>query len=317
MLTLYPPSKPYAEHRLLVDSPHNLYVAECGNPAGIPLLVVHGGPGSGCGENSGRYYNPEHYRIILFDQRGAGRSTPAAELRYNNTQALVRDMETIRDHLKIDRWILTGSSWGTTLSLVYAQTHPARVLGLILRGIFLARRQDTEWLYTDGGAKQIFPDYWQEFLTAVPPQHHHAPAAYFHNQLLSEDEDVRMKAAAAWSTWERRISSLTLPATPTAVSAQETLNFARIESHYFLNACFLKPDQILDNMEKIRQIPGIIVHGRYDMVCPFENAWQLHKSWPGSELDIIPAAGHSSSEPGIIDGTMRAAQKMAALIVAA
>lgn len=312
MLSSYPAIQPYEQHLLSVDKPHQLYLEVCGNPEGMPVLFVHGGPGSGCSEDHRRYFDPNQYKIILFDQRGSGRSTPHANLAENTTQALVADMELIREFLKVDQWILFGGSWGSTLSLVYAQTHPQRVAGLILRGIFLNRPHDIDWLFNGAGANYIYPDYWDDFTAAVKLNGHVNYVQAYNDVLTGEDEVARMAAAKAWSSWEGRCSSLQLSqeALEWITDPHTALSLARIECHYFMNNCFLTPNQILNDMNKIEHIPGIIVHGRYDMVCSFENAWSLHKAWPTSTLHIIPDAGHSSKEPGIVDALVRATQTM-------
>jgi proline iminopeptidase len=312
MLTSYPAIQPYEQHLLSVDKPHQLYVEVCGNPDGLPVLFVHGGPGSGCSDDHRRFFDPNHYRIILFDQRGSGRSTPHADLRENTTQALVADMERIREFLNVDQWVLFGGSWGSTLSLVYAETHPERVAGLILRGIFLNRPHDIDWLFNGAGANYVFPDYWDDFVAAIKLNGHGNYLQAYSAVLTGEDEVARMGAAKAWSTWEGRCSSLQLTqeALEWITDPHTALSLARIECHYFMNNCFLEPNQILNNIKKIENIPGIIVHGRYDMVCSFENAWSLHKAWPNSTLHIIPDAGHSSKETGIVDALVRATQTM-------
>jgi proline iminopeptidase len=312
MLTSYPAIQPYEQHLLPVDKPHQLYVEVCGNPEGQPILFVHGGPGSGCSEDHRRYFDPNKYRIILFDQRGAGRSTPHADLSENTTQALISDMEHIREFLGVEQWVLFGGSWGSTLSLVYAQTYPERVCGLILRGIYLNRQHDIDWLYNGAGANYVFPDYWENFTAAIKLNGHSNYIEAYNAVLTGTDEVARMAAAKAWSAWEGSCIALQLSqeALDSMTDPHFALSLARIECHYFLNNCFLEPDQILKNMDKIQHIPAIIVHGRYDMVCSVENAWTLHKAWPGSTLHIIPDAGHSSKEPGIVDALVRATHTM-------
>lgn len=315
MLTLHPEIKPYEQHRLAVDHPHELYIEESGNPDGIPVLFVHGGPGSGCSTSNRCFFSPDHYRIILFDQRGAGHSTPHAELRENNTQALVDDIEKIRQYLDIEQWVLFGGSWGSTLSLLYAQAFPERVLGLILRGIFLCRDQDLDWLY-NYGASQVFPDYWADFLQPIADDKRDDFIAAYYDLLTSDNELARMGAAKAWCVWEGRCATLR-PNHNVVEHFSEphvALAMARIEAHYFINKGFLVPNQLLDNCDKLAGIPGIIVHGRYDMVCTLDNAVALHKAWPDSQLNIIRDAGHSSSEPGITDALVSATRDMARLL---
>lgn len=311
MRILFPKIKPYNEFRLSVDEPHELYVEECGNPSGLPVLFVHGGPGAGCESYHRRFFDPQIYRIVLFDQRGAGRSAPHAELNGNTTQALVADMESIREHLGIKEWVLFGGSWGSTLSLVYAQTHPERVLGLILRGIFLCRQREIDWFYQEG-ASRIFPDAWEDFQNVIPANERDNMVAAYYKRLTGDDELSRLAAARAWSLWEGRTSTLTPKSSVVDFFGQThtALSLARIECHYFMNNIFLNENQILDDMERIAQIPGTIVQGRYDVVCPMESAWELHQRWPYSELEIIPDAGHSATEPGIVDALIKATQSM-------
>lgn len=312
MRTLYPAIKPYATRQLKVDDVHDLYVEECGSRDGIPVLFVHGGPGTGCNEQSRRYFDPQKYRIVLFDQRGCGRSTPHAELTQNNTALLVNDIERIREALNIDRWLLFGGSWGSTLSLVYAQAHPKRVAGLILRGVFLSREQDLRWLYTEG-ASRIFPDHWTHFVELIPEDERGDLLAAYHRRLFGENELARMSAAKHWSMWEGNIATLR----PNHELVDEfadphmALSLSRIECHYFNHNSFLEPDQIIKNMPLISAIPGVIVHGRYDMICPLDNAQVLADHWVGAELKIIRDAGHSACEPGIVDALIRATDDFA------
>jgi proline iminopeptidase len=312
MLTLYPELQPYVQHTLAVTPPHQLHVEECGNPQGLPVLFVHGGPGAGCEPYHRRFFDPERYRIILFDQRGCGRSTPHASLEHNTTQSLVADMEQIREHLGIEHWLLFGGSWGSTLSLVYAETHPQRVRGLVLRGIFLCRRHEIDWFYQQG-ASRLFPDYWQEYLEPIPEAERGDLLTAFYTRLTCDNELTRMAAAKAWSLWEGRTATLR----PNAAvvdhfgSPFTALSLARIECHYFMHDSFLEPNQILRDAHRLQGIPGVIVHGRYDVICPVENAWQLHQAWPGSELQIIQDAGHSAAEPGTVDALITATNAMA------
>ncbi len=313
MLQAYPPITPNRTHTIAVDPPHRIYVEESGNPDGIPVLFVHGGPGAGCSANDRRFFDPGIYRIILFDQRGAGHSTPHANLEHNSTPRLVEDMERIRQELGIDRWLLFGGSWGSTLSLVYAQTWPKQVLGLILRGIFLCRKRDLHWFYQEGTSR-IFPDYWQDFIAPVPETERGDVINAYYKLLTSNNEIERMGAAKAWSTWEGRCATLR-PNTEFVDSFAEphrALSLARIEAHYFINDSFMAEDQIVQNADRLTGIPGIIVHGRYDVICPLDNALALQQAWPDAELRIIRDAGHASSEPGIVDALVRAAGEMAA-----
>jgi proline iminopeptidase len=315
MRDLYPNIKTYATHNVAVDAPHVLYVEESGDPQGIPVLFVHGGPGAGCSPFHRCFFDPEKYRIILFDQRGSGHSTPHASLEANTTQHLVADMERIREHLGIKKWLLFGGSWGSTLSLVYAEAHPERVLGLVLRGIFLCRPQEIQWFYQQG-ASHIFPDYWQDYLKPIPEQERDDMVAAYYVRLTSENELARMAAAKAWSKWEGRTS--TLHPSKTVVDhfsdPYTALSLARIECHYFIHNSFLEPDQILRDAHRLADVPGVIVQGRYDVVCPMQSAWQLSQAWPQAELQVVPDAGHSALEPGIIDALVRATDKFAQLL---
>lgn len=312
MLSLYPDIKPYATHGIKVDEVHTLHVEECGNPEGLPVVFVHGGPGAGCEPYHRRFFDPNVYRIVLFDQRGAGRSAPHAELIDNTTPHLVADMERIRTELGIERWVVFGGSWGSTLGLVYAETHPARVLGLILRSIFLCTPWEIHWFYQEG-ASHLFPDYWEDYLKPVPPEERREMVAAYYRLLTGSNEIARMAAAKAWSTWEGRCSTLRPRAEVVNHFADPhtALSLARIECHYFMHDSFLTPDQIIRDAPRLRTIPGVIVHGRYDVVCPVENAWRLHQAWPESELRIIVDAGHSATEPGTIDALVNATQAMA------
>ncbi|GGH94065.1 prolyl aminopeptidase [Pseudomonas fluvialis] len=310
MQSLYPEIKPYARHALAVQEPHILYVDESGSADGLPVLFVHGGPGAGCDALSRRFFDPALYRIVTFDQRGCGRSTPHACLEHNDTWALVEDMEHIRQQLGIERWVLFGGSWGSTLSLAYAQRHPERVQALILRGIFLCRPEDFRWFYQEG-ASRLFPDYWQDYLAVLPPAERGDLMQAYYKRLTGSDEIAQMQAAKAWSCWEGRTASLRPNPQLVERFHERALSIARIECHYFVNQAFLEPDQLLRDMPRIAHLPGIIVHGRYDAVCPLDNAWALHQAWPGSELQIIRDAGHAASEPGIADALVRAADSLA------
>lgn len=311
MLSLYPDIKPYANHSLPVDDVHALHIEECGNPQGLPVVFVHGGPGAGCEPFHRRFFDPNMYRIVLFDQRGAGRSTPHAELSNNTTQHLVADMEAIRGHLGIERWVVFGGSWGSTLGLVYAETHPDRVLGLILRGIFLCLPREIQWFYQDG-ASRLFPDYWEDYVKMVAVGERDDMVSAYYRLLTGDNEIARMAAAKAWSTWEGRCSTLK-PKSEVVnhfSDPRTALSLARIECHYFMNNSFLEHDQIIREARRLKDIPGVIVHGRYDVVCPIENAWRLHQAWPQAELKIIADAGHSATESGIIDALVGATRAM-------
>ncbi len=312
MQILYPELKPYKRHQLKVSDQHELYVDEAGNVDGIPVLFVHGGPGGACDASSRRFYDPAVYRIITFDQRGCGRSTPHGELGNNTTEDLIADMEKIREFLQVEKWVLFGGSWGSTLSLLYAQSHPSRVLALILRGIFLCRQCDIDWLYKDG-ARRIFPDYWEEFEGHIPESERGDLLQAYHDRLTGDDELARMAAAKHWSAWEGNCSKLR--PSPEALASftkpHNALALSRIEIHYFMNKGFIDENHILENMQLIADIPGRIVHGRYDMVCPLDNALALHQQWPAAELHIVRESGHSASEPGTVDALIRATQDIA------
>ncbi len=314
MLPLYPEIKPYARHGVKVDDVHQLYVDESGTLEGIPVLFVHGGPGSGCEFNSRCFFNPAKYRIILFDQRGAGRSTPHTELSGNTTANLIGDMEKIREFLGIRQWLVFGGGWGATLSLAYAQAHPDRVMGLILRGFFPGRQQDIDWFYEDG-ASRFFPEHWEDFMVPIKSlgDGSELSCCDAYNRLMRQDNELaRMAAAKAWSTWEAHAS--TLHPSPRLIRhfADGGRAHARclIATHYFKNQCFLEPNQLLDNAGVLRDIPGIIVHGRFDCVSPLDNAYDLRKVWPTSQLFIVREAGHSATEPAMIDALIRATRDM-------
>ena len=315
MTPLFPEIKPYNRHELPVDDLHTLYLDESGNPDGIPILFVHGGPGAGCGRYDRRFFDPQKYRIILFDQRGAGRSTPHAELQNNTTQDLIEDIEKVRSHLNIQKWALFGGSWGSTLSLLYAQAYPENVIGLILRGIFLCRKKDLDWFYQEG-ASRVFPDYWQDYLQVIPEEKRDQLMLAYYEKLTGDNELAKMAAAKAWSLWEGRCATLRphQDVIDTFSKPHLALSLARIEAHYFVNDAFINANQILDNADKLAGIPGTIVHGRYDTICPLDNAYELQARWPGSELHIIRDAGHSAQEPGITDALVKATNDLAVLL---
>ena len=312
MSELYPDILPYAVHRLAVDDRHALYVEECGTAKGIPALFLHGGPGAGCEPYHRRFFDPTRYRVVLFDQRGAGRSIPHADLSDNTTWHLVADIERIRELLGIERWLVFGGSWGSTLALAYAQTHPERVSALVLRGIFLCRDDEIRWFYQEG-ASRLFPDYWADFVAPVAPGDRHDMLGAYHRLLTGTDDIARMAAAKAWSTWEGRTATL-LP-NPSVVNhfgdPHVALSLARIECHYFVHQAFLRPGQLLEDAARLAGIPTVIVHGRYDVICPLENAWALHRALPGSELVIVPDAGHAASEPGICSALVETTDRFA------
>lgn len=297
---LYPPIEPYVQHSLQVDSTHSLHIEECGNPAGIPVLFIHGGPGGGYSAIHRQYFCPQRYRIILFDQRGCGKSRPHACITKNTTAHLIEDIEKIRRHLTIDKWLLFGGSWGSTLALLYAQTYPERVLGLILRGIFLCREQDLNWFYQKG-ADQFYPEYWEDFIAPIEPNKRHNMIAAYHELLTSDNEVARMRAAEAWSIWEGRTSNLETD--PNIVKhfgePFHALAMARIECHYFRHEAFIEKNQILQDVDSIKHLPITLIHGRYDMVCPINQAFDLHHKLPLSKLIVCNHSGHSAMEPEI------------------
>lgn len=307
---LYPPLEPYASEWLAVDG-HEIYLEQSGHPAGIPAVFLHGGPGAGCDPIHRRFFDPARYRIILFDQRGAGRSRPHAELTHNTTWHLVADLELIRQRLGIERWLVFGGSWGSTLALAYAQTHPERVMALVLRGIFLCRPAEIAWFYQEG-ASWIFPDFWRDFLAPIPPEERGDLIGAYHRRLTGDNEIARLATAKAWSVWEGRTSTLlTNPAVQNHFAgAHFALALARIECHYFVNQSFLAPDQLLRDAHRLHGIPGIIVQGRYDLICPMRSAWELHQAWPDSELVVVPDAGHSAFEPGITAALVAATDRL-------
>ena len=297
---LYSNIEPYSQHSLQVDSIHALHIEECGNPDGIPVLFIHGGPGGGYSAVHRQFFDPDDYRIVLFDQRGCGRSTPHACLTNNTSANLIEDIEKIRRHLNIDKWLLFGGSWGSTLSLLYAQSFPERVLGMILRGIFLCREEDVRWFYQQG-ADRIYPDFWQDFISPIAPEQRHDMIEAYYQVLTSANEIERMRAAEAWSVWEGRTS--TLKPDPDIINhfgdPFHALAMARIECHYFRHESFIEPNQILDNCDAIAHIPTTIVHGRHDMVCPINQAFDLKAKLPRAQMIICESSGHSAFEPEI------------------
>ena len=313
MRSLYPEIQPYDTGTLPVDERHTLYYEQCGNPDGKPVVLLHGGPGGGCSDKMRRFHDPEKYRIVLFDQRGSGRSTPHADLVDNTTWHLVEDIETLRVKLGIDRWQVFGGSWGSTLALAYAETHPKRVTELVLRGIFMLRRWELEWFYQEG-ASRLFPEAWEHYIKAIPVTERHDLISAFHRRLTSDDDKTRLAAAKAWSVWEGATSFLHIDEdfANSHEDPQFALAFARIENHYFVNSGFFEvDDQLLRDAGNLADIPGVIVHGRYDVVCPVQNATDLHKAWPKSELVITPASGHSAFEAETVDALVRATDAFA------
>ncbi|MFL6618618.1 MAG: prolyl aminopeptidase [Povalibacter sp.] len=305
---LYPSIKPYNTGYLRVSELHEIYYEECGNPKGKPAVFVHGGPGAGCDDRARSFFDPDAYRIILFDQRGCGRSRPHASLVDNTTWHLVADMEALRTKLGIDRWLVFGGSWGSTLSLAYAQTHPDCVSALVLRGIFLLTQFELQWFYQEG-ANALFPDHWESYVNAIPAAERGDLVQAFYKRLTSDNTQTQVKAARAWSIWEAATSYLHVNDENVNKWSDEdfAVAVARIECHYFVNRGFLETeDQLLRNVSRIRHIPGVIVQGRYDVVCPIKTAWALHRAWPEAELRIVADAGHSAFELGNTDALVRA-----------
>ncbi|MFS8875930.1 prolyl aminopeptidase [Synechococcus sp. R5-13] len=312
---LYPPIEPYDQGFLAVSSLHTLYYEQCGNPAGKPVVFLHGGPGGGIDPIYRQYFDPSRWRVVLFDQRGCGKSRPYAELRENTTWDLVADIEKLRQHLGIDRWFVFGGSWGSALALAYGQTHPQSCLGFILRGIFLLRPFELRWFY-QSGAGYFFPDAWEHYLEPIPPEERDDLLAAYHRRLNDPDPQVRLRAARAWSVWEASTSKL-IPS-PELIErfgrGEFAEAFARIECHYFVHSGFLDPeDQLLRGVGRLRHLPAVIVQGRYDVVCPPISAWELHQAWPEAEFRMIPDAGHSITEPGIRTALLEATDRFAGL----
>ena len=311
-MSLYPPIEPRVVGMLPVTALHTIYFEESGNPDGLPVVFVHGGPGAGTEPAHRRFFDPERYRIVLFDQRGSGRSTPHVELRDNTTWSLVADMEALRTHLGISRWVVFGGSWGSTLALAYAETHPSRALGLILRGIFMLREAELRWFYQEG-AHFLFPDAWEDYLAPIPVSERGDMMAAYYRRLVSPDPAVRLAAARAWSRWEGRTSKLLVSEDLVDKYNDEefALAFARIECHYFVNKGFFdRDDALLAGVARIRHIPAVIVQGRYDVVCPMVSAWDLHRAWPEADLHVVPDAGHSAFECGIEARLLAATDEM-------
>ncbi|WP_199096473.1 prolyl aminopeptidase [Dyella sp. ASV21] len=309
--SLYPEIEPYDTGMLKVSDLHTLYYEQSGNPNGKPVVFLHGGPGGGTNPKCRRFFDPAVYRIVLFDQRGCGKSTPHAELKDNTTWHLVNDIERLRTHLGIDRWQVFGGSWGSTLALAYAQTHPECVTELVLRGIFMLRRWELEWFYQKG-CDALYPDAWEPYLAAIPEVERGDLMSAYYRRLTSSDAQVRVNAARAWSVWEGATSYLWQDTSHIQSSGEDefALAFARIECHYFVHGGFFEhDDQLLRNVERIRHIPAVIVQGRYDVVCPMRSAWDLHRAWPEADLRIVQDAGHSAFEPGNISELVQATDR--------
>ena len=299
MRRLYAPIEPYRHGWLSVGDGHKVYFEESGNPDGKPCVFVHGGPGGGTSPAARQFFDPARYRIVLFDQRGCGQSTPHASLTANTTSHLIDDMERVREELGVEQWLVFGGSWGSTLSLAYAQSHPERVTQLVLRGIFLLRPEEIRWFYQEG-ASHLFPDNWQNYLAPIPHNERHDLVSAFHKRLTSSDEATRLAAARAWSVWEASTSFLRQNRNFMSQldEPHAALAMARIECHYFINQGFFNSsNQLLDNIDRIRHIPTEIIQGRYDVVCPPKTAWDLHRAWPEATLHIVPDAGHSAFDP--------------------
>ncbi|GAB4294376.1 MAG: prolyl aminopeptidase [Methylophaga sp.] len=317
MLTLYPEIEPYQTHvfhreQLSGGGQHQIYVEECGNPDGIPVVFLHGGPGSGCRPQHRRYFNPEKYRIVLFDQRGCGRSTPAGELENNSTAFLVEDMAFIRESLSIDKWMLFGGSWGATLALCYAREYPEHVLSMVLRGTFLGREQDINWVYAEGGASRLFPECWHQLVSDLPEAQRQYPLQAYFDKLTDDDTSVQLAAAQKLNAWEGTIVMLREHEfEPDPDPQPALLPHSRIQLHYALNHCFIDDHPILDSIAAIQSIPAIVIHGRYDLVCPLQQSWELKQAWPEIDLRIVPLAGHAAGEPGLIDALVAATDELA------
>ena len=309
---LYPPIEPFETGRLDRDPPHALYWEQSGRPDGQPVVFLHGGPGAGASPEHRRFFDPAHYRIVVFDQRGAGRSSPLGELSANTTAHLIADIEALRERLGIERWLVFGGSWGSTLAIAYAEAHPERVTGLVLRGIFLCRKQEIDWfLY---GMRWIFPEIWRRFAEAVPEAERDDLLGAYHRRLVDPDPQVHMPAARAWSTYEGACSTLRPSPETVAAFGEDTmaLGLARIEAHYFKNGIFLEDGALLGNVECMRRIPGTIVQGRYDVICPIVTADEFARAWPEADYAIVPDAGHSAMEPGIRRALVAATERFKA-----
>lgn len=309
--TLFPPIEPYKTGYFATSSLHEIYFEECGNPDGFPVVVLHGGPGSGCNPGQRRYFDPDYYRIVLFDQRGSGRSRPAGCIEDNTTQRLVEDADRLREHLGINQWLVFGGSWGSTLALSYALTHKERVRGLILRGIFLAQAEELHWFLYD--VRNFFPEAWEQFTNILPPKN---PLDILdgYSQLLYQGDDASQALAAkTWSSFESAMMTLLPVPTVSTTSIEAMVNRLKVHLHYLLHDCFLRDTPLLSNIDQLRNIPAIIIHGRYDMVCPVKTAYALHQAWPEAEFRIIPDAGHSGMEPGIASALVEATEKFKSL----
>lgn len=317
--TLFPPVEPYDTRRLAVPGGHELHVEQCGTPDGLPVVFLHGGPGGGVGPKARRFFDPARYRVVLVDQRGAGRSTPHASLEHNTTWDLVADLERVREHLGIERWVVFGGSWGSCLALAYAETHPERVSALVLRGMFLLRRSELTWFYQDG-ASRLFPEEWERYLAPIPEVERHDLMSAYHRRLTGPDPDEALRCAQAWTRWEAALSAVAQdPAfVEEMLEPARALAFARIENHYFVHGGFFThEDQLLDGIPAVRGIPAVLVHGRYDVVCPVVTAYDVKARWPELDLRVVEDAGHSAFEPGITHELVEATDALADRLLAA
>jgi proline iminopeptidase len=312
MHNLYPAIKPYQCHELAVENPHVLYIEETGNPQGLPVIILHAGPGAGSDSYMRRFFDPSFYRIIIFDQRGCGRSTPHANTQNNTTSQLLEDIDAVRDYLKINRFIISGGGWGCLLALLYAELYPSHISGLLLYKIFLGRKTDISWFYKQG-ASLIYPDYWKEFTHQIPEEELNSIPKYYANRMQSDNELARMAAAKSWSLWQARCSTLQPHQSiiDQYSDPHAALALATLEPYYVSNNYFIEENQILNNINKIRHVPTHLVHGRYDMICPLAGAWDLHQNLYASNLSIIRDAGHSDRESGIIDALITASKEIA------
>lgn len=308
MADLFPPIEPYESGMLAVDVRHRVYWEQCGKPDGQPVVFLHGGPGSGSQPEQRRFFDPSHYRIVLFDQRGSGRSTPLADVTDNTTPHLVSDIEALRSHLGIDRWLVFGGSWGSTLALAYAEAHPERCTGLIARGIWLCRAAEIEWwLY---GTGTFFPENWRRFAEHIVADERHDLLAAYHRRLMDGDPAVHMPAAKAWKSYERNITGLLpKPGGNDVEESPATLAMSRIMAHYMTNSAFMAENALIDGAARIRDVPGVIIHGRYDMICPLVNADDLARAWPSAEYQVIPDAGHKADETGTLAALIAATEQ--------
>ena len=307
---LFPQIEPFSTNFLSTKDGHSIYYEQCGNPSGVPVIVFHGGPGAGCNPNMRRYFDPNHYRIILFDQRGCGKSKPHASIINNTTWHLLDDIESIRKSLKIKRFFIFGGSWGSALALIYSQKFPNNVLGLVLRGLFTMTQSELDWFYSEGGASLFWPEKWKDFTDIIPPNERNNLIEAYRKRLFNKSKEVREKFAISWTIWENSLATIRSPEVPSNPPATYALAFSRIENHYFINKGFLGEDeQILANMHKLENIPGTIIQGRYDMVCPPVTAFRIHKAWQKSKLILKNFAGHAMTEPDITRALLKATEE--------